>query len=150
MPAPFLRPVDAAADPEAELLDRVFFALSDPVRRAILERLDEGSLLVWEVAEPFAISLQAVSRHIQVLARAGLVRQERSGRISRCSLDAGPIFAASLWINRYSKYWQAQFDLLAVTLENLTPTRQPQPGEPQPGKPERGEPKPQRRKPDAR
>jgi DNA-binding transcriptional ArsR family regulator len=118
---PVARP--RAAEDGAELLDRVFFALSDPVRRAILERLDEGSLLVSEVAEPFAISLQAVSRHIQVLARAGLVRQERSGRISRCSLDAGPIFAASLWINRYSKYWQAQFDLLAVTLEDLTPPR---------------------------
>src|SRR5579862_8900826 len=131
MPAPLLRPVDDATD-ETELLDRVFFALSDPVRRTILERLDEGSLLVSEVAEPFAISLQAVSRHIQVLARAGLVRQERSGRISRCSLDAGPIFAASLWINRYSKYWQAQFDLLAATLEDLTPPR-----------------KPKRRKPDA-
>jgi DNA-binding transcriptional ArsR family regulator len=111
------------SDPDVESLDRVFFALSDPVRRAILERLDEGSLLVSEVAEPFAISLQAVSRHIQVLARAGLVRQERSGRISRCSLDAAPIFAASLWINRYSKYWQAQFDLLAVTLEDLAPTQ---------------------------
>jgi DNA-binding transcriptional ArsR family regulator len=133
MPAPLLRPVDDATDPKTELLDRVFFALSDPVRRAILEQLDEGSQLVSEVAEPFAISLQAVSRHIQVLARAGLVRQERSGRISRCSLDAGPIFAASLWINRYSKYWQAQFDLLAVTLEDLTPRR-----------------KPKRRKPDAR
>jgi DNA-binding transcriptional ArsR family regulator len=132
MPAPLLPAVDDATDPETELLDRVFFALSDPVRRAILEQLDKGSLLVSEVAEPFAISLQAVSRHIQVLARAGLVRQERSGRISRCSLDAGPIFAASLWINHYSKYWQAQFDLLAVALEDLTPSR-----------------KPKRRKPDA-
>src|SRR5277367_2207793 len=110
---------------EADLLDRVFFALSDPVRRAILERLGEEPLLVSELAAPFAISLQAVSRHIQVLARAGLVRQARSGRISRCSLDAGPIFAAALWLNRYSKYWQAQFDLLAVTLEDLTPPRKP-------------------------
>jgi DNA-binding transcriptional ArsR family regulator len=136
MPAPLLvdpSAVDDATDRESELLDRVFFALCDPVRRAILERLDEGSLLVSEVAEPFAISLQAVSRHIQVLARADLVRQERTGRISRCSLDAGPIFAASLWINRYSKYWQAQFDLLAVTLEDLSPPR-----------------KSKRRKPDAR
>jgi DNA-binding transcriptional ArsR family regulator len=101
---------------EAELLDRVFFALSDPVRRAILERLGDAALLVSELAEPFDISLQAVSRHIQVLARAGLVRQERTGRISRCSLVAGPIFAAAVWINRYSKYWQEQFDLLAATL----------------------------------
>ena len=69
-----------------------------------------------ELAAPFDISLQAVSRHIQVLVRAGLVRQERSGRISRCSLDAGPILTAALWLNRYSKYWQQQFDLLAASL----------------------------------
>jgi DNA-binding transcriptional ArsR family regulator len=109
---------NTAAD-EAERLDRVFFALSDPVRRTILERLDREPLLVSELAAPFSISLQAVSRHIQVLARAGLVRQQRSGRISRCSLDSGPIFVAALWLNRYSKYWQGQFDLLAMTLEDL-------------------------------
>jgi DNA-binding transcriptional ArsR family regulator len=107
--------------PGAELLDRVFFALSDPVRRAILERLGEEALLVSELAAPFDITLQAVSRHIQVLVRAGLVRQERSGRISRCSLVAGPIFAAALWINRYSKYWQEQFDLLAAVLAETRP-----------------------------
>jgi len=106
-------------DPETTLLDRVFFALSDPVRRAILQRLDDGTLLVSELAAPFDITLQAVSRHIQVLVRAGLVRQERTGRISRCSLDAGPIFAASVWINRDSKYWQAQFDLLAAALGQI-------------------------------
>ena len=100
-------------------LDRVFFALSDPVRRQILERLDGKALLVSELAAPFDISLQAVSRHIQVLVRAGLVTQERTGRISRCSLDVGPIFAAAIWINRYSKYWQQQFDLLAATLEEI-------------------------------
>jgi DNA-binding transcriptional ArsR family regulator len=105
-----------AEDAEAELLDRVFFALSDPVRRAILERLGDEALLVSELAAPFDISLQAVSRHIQVLVRAGLVRQERSGRISRCSLVAGPIFTAAVWMNRYSKYWQEQFDMLAAAL----------------------------------
>ena len=133
MPTPLLQPVEDGPVSEAEFLDRVFFALSDPVRRAILERLDESPLLVSELAQPFAISLQAVSRHIQVLARAGLVKQERLGRIARCSLDAAPIFAAALWINRYSKYWQAQFDLLAVTLEDLG-----------------SQPKRKRRKPDAR
>ena len=98
------------------LLDRVFFALSDPVRRAILLRLGEEVLLVSELAAPFDISLQAVSRHIQVLVRAGLVRQERSGRVSRCSLDAGPIYSAALWLNHYSTYWQQQFDLLAASI----------------------------------
>jgi DNA-binding transcriptional ArsR family regulator len=115
--------VGEAKDGDAELLDRVFFALSDPVRRAILERLGEEALLVSELADPFDISLQAVSRHIQVLVRAGLVRQERTGRISRCSLVAGPIFAAAVWINRYSKYWQEQFDMLAAAL-TPTPKRQ--------------------------
>ena len=99
-----------------ERLDLVFFALSDPIRRAILERLDEGPLLVSELAAPFEISLQAVSRHIQVLVRAGLVRQEREGRISRCSLDAGPLFEAAVWINRTTQYWQTQFDTLAELL----------------------------------
>ena len=108
---------DQGADPDEAVVDRVFFALSDPVRRAILERLDGEALLVSELAAPFNISLQAVSRHIQVLVRAGLVAQERTGRISRCSLTAGPIFAAAVWLNRYSKYWQEQFDLLAAMLE---------------------------------
>jgi len=110
---------DAAHQEQAEqdLLDRVFFALSDPIRRAILERLGEQALLVSELAAPFDISLQAVSRHIQVLVRAGLVQQARSGRISRCSIAVGPIFAAAVWINRYSKYWQAQFDTLAGWLD---------------------------------
>ncbi len=101
------------------VLDRVFFALSDPARRTLLARLETGPLLVSELAEPFDISLQAVSRHIQVLVRAGLIRQERTGRIARCSLQAGPIFDAAVWINRYSKYWQQQFDLLAVALDDI-------------------------------
>jgi DNA-binding transcriptional ArsR family regulator len=106
-------------EPDPTTLDRVFAALADPVRRAILRRLDGRDLLVSELAEPFAISLQAVSRHIQVLVRAGLVTQERTGRISRCRLDAGPIYQAAVWVNRYSKYWQAQFDTLAVWLEEI-------------------------------
>jgi DNA-binding transcriptional ArsR family regulator len=110
---------DGAADPAAAGLDRVFFALSDPVRRAILERLDAGPALVSELAAPFALSLQAVSRHIQVLVRAGLVSQERTGRIARCRLEAGPIQAAAVWLNRYTKYWQDQFDLIATLVTEL-------------------------------
>jgi DNA-binding transcriptional ArsR family regulator len=104
-------------------MDRVFFALSDPVRRKILEQLDEEAKLVSALAAPFDISLQAVSRHIQVLVRAGLVKQERTGRISRCSLVAGPIFAVAVWINRYSKYWQEQFDMLVAALEEIEGNR---------------------------
>jgi DNA-binding transcriptional ArsR family regulator len=114
-----LQLIAPAEDSGDDLLDRAFFALSDPVRRAILERLDGDALLVSELAAPFRISLQAVSRHIQVLVRAGLIRQERTGRISRCSLVTGPVYAAAVWINRYSKYWQQQFDTLAVVLEDI-------------------------------
>jgi DNA-binding transcriptional ArsR family regulator len=109
--------------PEADALDAVFFALSDPVRRTILERLDGQALLVSEIAAPFGISLQAVSRHIQVLVRAGLVTQARTGRISRCSLDAEPLSDAAAWINRYAKYWQAQFDTLALHLTRIEKDR---------------------------
>jgi DNA-binding transcriptional ArsR family regulator len=120
-----LRSIDDVEPSPDEHLDRVFFALADPVRRRILERLEAAPLLVSELAAPFVISLQAVSRHIQMLVRAGLVRQERSGRISRCSLDLGPIFDAALWINRYSKYWQSQFDLLGTVLTEIA--EQPKP-----------------------
>jgi DNA-binding transcriptional ArsR family regulator len=118
-----------ASEPaEDELLDAVFFALSDPVRRAILTRLGEEALLVSQLAEPFDVSLQSVSRHIQVLVRAGLVQQERTGRISRCRLDVGPIYSAAIWINRYSKYWQEQFGMLAAALEEIDgEKRQPAP-----------------------
>jgi len=75
-------------------------------------------------------SLQAVSRHIQVLVRTGLIQQERTGRISRCSLDAGPMLEAAVWMNRYSKYWQQQFDLLAVTLADIDERRAASPSKP--------------------
>jgi DNA-binding transcriptional ArsR family regulator len=126
MGTPAVRLIDGGTDTDEATVDRVFFALSDPVRRRILERLDEEAKLVSELAAPFDISLQAVSRHIQVLVRAGLVSQERTGRISRCSLVAGPIFPAAVWINRYSKYWQEQFGMLAMALEAIEERRSPE------------------------
>lgn len=107
---------DADRSPVPDPLDLVFAALSDPIRRSILERLDGNSLLVSEIAAAYAVSLQAISRHIQVLVHAGLITQARSGRVSRCSLQAGPIADAAVWINRYSKYWDAQFQTLADQL----------------------------------
>src|SRR4029453_13996256 len=101
-----LQLAESPASGHGSKLDGVFAALSDPVRRAILVQLDGRELLVSEIAAPFDISLQAVSKHIQVLVRAGLVSQQRTGRISRCRLDAGPIFTAAVWLNRYSTYWQ--------------------------------------------
>jgi DNA-binding transcriptional ArsR family regulator len=116
---PVPRLIDGIGNPQDDLMDRVFFALADPVRRRILEELDEEPQLVSELAAPFDISLQAVSRHIQVLVRAGLISQERTGRISRCSLVAGPMFPVAVWVNRYSKYWQEQFDMLAAALQAI-------------------------------
>lgn len=89
------------------------------MRREILERLDKQELLVSELAEPFDMSLQAVSKHIQVLVKAGLIVQERSGRVSRCRLDAGPIYEAAVWVNKYSKYWQTQFETLVAWLDSM-------------------------------
>lgn len=114
------------SDPQADQarLDVIFQALSDATRRAILERLDSQALLVSELAAHFDISLQGVSRHIQVLVRAGLIQQERTGRISRCSLTAGPLMNAAVWLNRYTKYWEQQFDLLASTLAEIDARRE--------------------------
>ncbi|MGI9515264.1 MAG: ArsR/SmtB family transcription factor [Anderseniella sp.] len=106
-------------------LNAVFSALSDPVRRSILEMIADRELLVSEIASAFDISLQAVSRHIQVLVRAGLVQQQRSGRISRCRIETGPLYDAAVWLNRYTQYWQDQFDLLATLLDTgPAPTRE--------------------------
>ena len=112
--------VKFSAEEEAEeALDRVFFALSDPVRRAILKRLDAAPALVSEIAEPFDMSLQAVSRHIQVLVGAGLVAQERTGRIARCSISGAPLYGAAVWLNQYTRYWQQSFDTLAEIVKEL-------------------------------
>src|SRR5262249_23139966 len=111
--------VAAAARGDEDALDQGVAALADPVRRSILSLLHRQGLLVSRIGQLFDISLRAVSKHIQVLVRAGLVAQQRTGRISRCSLTAGPIFDAAVWLNRYSKYWQAQFDLLAATLGDM-------------------------------
>ena len=101
---------------EEPQLDLVFGALADPVRRQILTRLSQGEALVSELAEPFDISVQAVSRHIKVLVRAGLVQQTREGRIARCALDSAPLLDAAVWLNQYTDYWQNQFNALAAWL----------------------------------
>ena len=117
----FLR--ELVSDPVTQdaTLDRVFFALSDPLRRALLDRLAQGPATVGELAAPHPVSLQAVSRHIQVLVQAGLIAQERDGRIARCSLTAEPVQVAALWMNRYAIYWQHQFEALVAALPDPVP-----------------------------
>jgi len=93
-------------------LDTTFAALSDPTRRAILARLTERDFAVGELAEPFEMSLPAVSKHLRVLERAGLVRRERISRIVRCRLQAQPMQDAARWLDKYERFWTEKLDAL--------------------------------------
>ncbi len=99
-------------------LDKVFHALSDTTRRAILARLANGDALVTELAEPFDMSLPAVSKHLTVLERANLIQRHKDGRIRRCQLNAGPLETAAEWIKFYRQFWEAQLDSLAKYLQD--------------------------------
>ncbi len=100
-------------------LDVTFGALADGTRRAILERLAGGDSSVTGLAEPFNVSLPAISKHLRVLERAGLLTQERDGRVRRCRLDASPMKGAADWIARYQRFWEGQLDSLASYLDHL-------------------------------
>ena len=99
-----------------EDLNLVFSALSDPTRRSILERLSRGEASVGELAEPFDMSLPAISKHLGVLEHAGLLSRERDGRFFRCQLHAEPMRNAALWMERYRRFWSQQFDALEAYL----------------------------------
>jgi len=100
-----------------DLLDEIFFALSDPTRRALIARLAEGEASVAELSEPFAISPPAISKHLRVLERAGLLQQTRCGRQRQCVLQAEPLREASEFVARYRKFWTHQLDNLQQYLE---------------------------------
>ena len=102
-------------------LDSVFGALSDATRRAILEELALGERTVGELAEPFEISRPAISKHLRVLERAGLVQRTPEGRISRCSLDPEPLREAADWVEHYRDFWEERLDALARYLETPKP-----------------------------
>ena len=97
---------------ENDRLSQTFAALANPTRRAILARLAEGEATVNELAAPFDISRPAISKHLRVLERAGLVRRTPEGRVSRCELDARPMREAAEWISDYRRFWEAQLDSL--------------------------------------
>ncbi len=103
-------------------LDSVFSALADPTRRAIVDRLAEGDSTVTELAQPFDMSLPAVSKHLKYLERAGLLVREVDGRIHRCHLRPDPLQQAAEWMNRYRHFWEGQFEALAQYLEQTLPT----------------------------
>lgn len=104
------------------LLDQTFAALADPTRRAILTRLAEtGTQKAGDIAEPFAMSLPAVLKHLDVLARSGLIHREKIGRTVHCRLEAAPMRAAMEWLERYERFWSTRLDALAKFVEEETP-----------------------------
>ena len=102
-----------------EKLDLTFAALAHPTRRAILTRLaTEGSASVSDLAEPFDVSLMAISKHLKVMEEAGLIRREKDGRVHRCWYDPDSMGVASDWIETHRRYWEQQLDSLAAYLEH--------------------------------
>ena len=102
----------------ADLLDSTFAALSDRTRRAILDQLSEGESTVTRLAEPFDMSLPAVSKHLTVLEQAGLIVRRKDGRLRRCELAAAPMSSAASWIDRYRSFWEDQLDRLERFLKS--------------------------------
>jgi DNA-binding transcriptional ArsR family regulator len=99
-----------------QALDRVFQALADPSRRAIVERLSRSDASVSELAQPFAMSLAAVVQHVQLLEACGLIRTEKVGRVRNCSLDRAALSQAELWLSQRRTFWEDNLDRLGDVL----------------------------------
>jgi len=100
-------------------LDATFSALADPTRRAILARLASGETSVSELAEPFEMSMPAISKHLKVLQRAGLIERSREAQWRPCRLAAAPLKDVSDWLDRYRRFWEESFDRLEDYLSEL-------------------------------
>jgi DNA-binding transcriptional ArsR family regulator len=100
-------------------LSITFAALADPTRRAILARLSRGEASVTELAEPFAMTLPAISKHLKVLERAGLIERSREAQWRPCKLTAGPLREAADWVESYRTFWEKSFDRLDEYLKQL-------------------------------
>ena len=105
-------------------LDRTFSALADPTRRAILARLATGEASVMELAKPFAMSQPAISQHLKVLERAGLVRRGHRAQFRPCALDAARLEEVSTWAEHYRPMWETSFDRMDLYLKQLQPRRE--------------------------
>ncbi|MBD3161030.1 MAG: metalloregulator ArsR/SmtB family transcription factor [Candidatus Latescibacteria bacterium] len=114
-------------NPEARL-DAVFSALTDPTRREMVRMLAaQPEISAGELARPFAMSLPAVSKHLKVLERAGLLRRRKTGRTHRCRLDPGPLASAAEWIEHYRRFWEGQLDSLTEFIEETKPRTRKRP-----------------------
>ncbi|BCJ66624.1 metalloregulator ArsR/SmtB family transcription factor [Polymorphospora rubra] len=100
-------------------MSNVFAALADPTRRAILARLAAGDATVNELAAPFPVSLQAISKHLNVLERAGLIVRTREAQWRRCRLDPAPLRSVAEWIDQYRRHWDERYDVLDDYLREL-------------------------------
>lgn len=119
-----MAPATAARRPTTDdRLDRVFHALADRTRRALLARLAKGPGSVTELAAPFAMSLNAVSKHLKVLESAGLIAREVEGKVHRCSLAAAPLRTADQWLAFYRAFWAGNLDAVAAFVERETHER---------------------------
>jgi DNA-binding transcriptional ArsR family regulator len=103
----------------SDSLDATFAALADPTRRAILARLASGERSVTELAEPFDMSLPAVSKHLRVLERAGLIARRRDAQWRHCRIDAGPLKQVADWTERYRHIWEDRLDRLDTYLQQM-------------------------------
>jgi DNA-binding transcriptional ArsR family regulator len=111
----------------ADRLSSIFAALADPTRRAILARLAEGNATVTELAEPFAISLPAISRHLKVLEQAGLISRSRTAQWRSSSLEAEALREATAWMEPYRRFWDVNFERLDAHLSRIQETQSDQP-----------------------
>ena len=102
-------------------LDGIFGALSDPIRRAMIARLAGGECSVTTLGEPFSVSPPAISKHLRVLQKSGLIERRKSGRVHYCRLREGALRTAGDWIQQQSAFWAQQFDALAVYLDKEQP-----------------------------
>ena len=102
-----------------DALSNTFAALADPTRRAILSRLSLGETSVTKLAEPFEMSLPAVSKHLKVLERAGLIARGRDAQWRPCRLEAGPLKEVAGWVDHYRRFWEEKFDRLGDYLNEL-------------------------------
>jgi DNA-binding transcriptional ArsR family regulator len=105
--------------PSEDQLNETFAALANPTRRAILARLSQGEASVNELAKPFAMTLPAVSRHIKVLEKAGLVRQGHRAQFRPCTLDAAPLKEVAMWAEQYRQIWEARFDQMDSYIQEI-------------------------------
>ncbi|MDA0238506.1 MAG: metalloregulator ArsR/SmtB family transcription factor [Proteobacteria bacterium] len=110
--------------PSQETLDSTFAALADPTRRAILARLADGDISVGELAEPFAMSLPAISQHLRVLEKANLIVRKKDAQWRRCHLRPESLRPAAEWISQYRVFWEGQFDALANYLDEIKETEE--------------------------